>query len=106
MKTFCLLLSLYVFSLSVIPCCSDDNCNDEIISEKVNNHSQEDHKEEGDCNACSPFLDCGTCIGFVFTNLQIDIDEIPSDEGKFIADYKSQFSDDFFGKIWQPPKVS
>lgn len=104
MKTFCLLLSLYIFSLSVVPCCSDDNCNDEIITENVNNHSQENPKEEGDCNACSPFLNCGTCIGFVFTNFQIDIYEIPIIEDKFIANYKSQFSDDFFDKIWQPPK--
>ncbi len=107
MKTLCLLLSLYVFSLSVVPCCSDDNCNDEIITEKnVNNHSQENPSEEGDCNACSPFLTCGTCIGFVFTNLQIDIYEIPILENQFVAIYKPQFSDNFFEKIWQPPKIS
>ena len=104
MKTLCLLLSLYVFSLSVVPCCSDSECNDEIITENVENHSQ-DHNEEDDCNACSPFLNCGTCIGFVFTNLQIDIDEIPSDEEQFVAIYKSRFFDDFFDKIWQPPKI-
>lgn len=105
MKTLCFLLSLYVFSLTMVPCCSDSECNDEIITEYEDSHSQEP-KEEGDCDACSPFLDCGTCIGFVFTNLQIDIDEIPSDEDKLITDYKSQFSDDFFDKIWQPPKIS
>lgn len=100
MKTLCFLLSLYVFSLSVVPCCLNDNCDDEITE----NHSQEP-KEEGDCNACSPFLNCGTCIGFVFTNLQIDIDEILADEDQFVPVYKSQFSDDFFYKIWQPPKI-
>lgn len=106
MKTLCLLLSLYVFSLTVIPCCSDDNCNDEIITENVNNHSQEDSRDEGECNVCSPFLTCGTCIGFVFTNLQLDIYEFFALENQFVAIYKSQFSDDFFGKIWQPPKIS
>lgn len=100
MKTLCIILSLYVFALSVVPCCSDDNCDDEIIE----NHSQEP-KEEGDCNACSPFLNCGTCIGFVFTNLQIDIDEIPAVINQFVPFYKQQFSDDFFYKIWQPPKI-
>lgn len=101
MKTLCIVLSLYVFALSVVPCCSDDNCDDEITE----NHSQEP-EEEGDCNACSPFLNCGTCIGFVFTNLQIDIDEIPSDEDQFVPVYKPRFPDDFFNKIWQPPKIS
>jgi hypothetical protein len=88
----------------VVPCCSDDDCNDEIITENADSHSQEP-KEEGDCNACSPFLNCGTCIGFVFTNLQIDIDEILTVEDQFTPVYKPQFSDDFFYKIWQPPKI-
>lgn len=103
MKILCFVMSLYVFSLSVVPCCSDDNCDDEAI-ENAENHSQEP-KEDGDCNACSPFLNCGTCIGFAFTNLQVDIDEIPSIENQFVPIYKSQFFDDFFDKIWQPPKI-
>lgn len=104
MKILCFILSLYVFFLSTVPCCSDDNCNDDIITENSDNHSQ-DHKE-GDCNACSPFLTCGTCIGFVFTILEIDIYEISFIEDKFVTIYKSQFSNDFFNKIWQPPKIS
>lgn len=108
MKTICFLLSLYVFSLSVVPCCSDTDCNDEIISEHTEKHSQEheeEEEEEGDCKTCSPFLNCGTCIGFVFNNLQINIDEIPVDNNQFVPVYKSQFYDDFMVKIWQPPKI-
>lgn len=104
MKTLCFFMSFYVLFLASAPCCSDDNCNDEIIKEYANSHSQEP-KDEGDCNACSPFLDCGTCIGFVFINLQIDIDEIPAVDNKFVPIYKPQFSDDFFYNIWQPPKI-
>ncbi|MDO9037456.1 MAG: hypothetical protein Q7U59_03805 [Lutibacter sp.] len=98
-------MSLYVFFLSVVPCCSDDDCIDEAITENAYNHSQEP-AEEGDCNPCSPFLNCGTCIGFVFTNLQIDIAKIPTVENHFVPIYKPQFFDDFFDKIWQPPKIS
>jgi len=105
MKTLCFILSLYVFFLSVVPCCSDDGCIDETITENAYNHSQEP-AEEGDCNPCSPFLNCGTCIGFVFTNLQIDVAEIPTVENHFVPIYKPQFFDDFFDKIWQPPKIS
>lgn len=104
MKIVCFILSFYVFSLSVVPCCSDDHCDDEIIAENTDTHSQEP-KEEGDCNACSPFLNCGTCIGFVFTNLQYDIAEFPLVEDQFITGYKPPFSDDFIDKIWQPPKI-
>lgn len=100
MKTLCFILSLYVFFLTVAPCCSDDDCNDAIAESQ-----SQTPKEEGDCNACSPFLDCGTCNGFVFTNLRIDIDEFPAIENQFVPVYKSQFPDDFFYKIWQPPKI-
>lgn len=105
MKILCFILSLYVFSLSVVPCCSDDNCDDEIVTENAYNHSQ-DSNEEGDCNACSPFLNCGTCIGFVFPNLKIKFAEISLIEDFFVPIYKPQFSDHFFDKIWQPPKLS
>ncbi len=81
----------------------DDNCTDEIKIERITNHSQ-DHKEKGDCNNCSPFLNCGTCSGFVFTSLQLDIIEIPFQKDKSVTVYKSRFSNTFFNEFWQPPK--
>lgn len=104
MKILCFILSLYILFLATVPCCSDDNCNDEIKTEQTSNHSQ-DHKDS-DCNTCSPFFTCGTCSGFVFTRSGVDFKEVPFIKGKFIAVYKSQFADDFFAKIWQPPKIS
>ncbi|OGS69151.1 MAG: hypothetical protein A3F91_05305 [Flavobacteria bacterium RIFCSPLOWO2_12_FULL_35_11] len=81
-----------------------DNCNDEIKTAQSDNHSQ-DHKDS-DCNACSPFFTCGTCSGFVFTRVVVDFKEIPFIKAKFLAFYKSQFANNFFAKIWQPPKIS
>ena len=104
MKTLCFILSIYVIFLSTVNCCLDDNCTDEIEIEQTDNHSQ-DHKE-GDCKTCSPFLNCGTCSGFIFTSLQIDIIEILFQKDKSVAVYKSHFSNKFFNKFWQPPKIS
>ena len=104
MKIFCFILSLYVFSLSTVPCCSDDNCNDKIKTAYTNNHSQ-DH-QDNDCKNCSPFFTCGTCSGFVFTELEIYFKENLPLKDNFVIVYKSQIIDDFFAKIWQPPKIS
>ena len=90
--------------LATAPCCSDDNYNDEIKTEYADNHSQ-DHKDS-DCTTCSPFFTCGSCSGFVFTREWIDFKEVSFIKGKLCAVYKTQFADDFFVKIWQPPKIS
>jgi hypothetical protein len=103
MKTLCLILSLIVLSLSTVPCCSDDNCNDDIKTEQTSNQSQ-DHNE-GNCNTCSPFLNCGTCAGFVFGKSSYEFKEVSFVSATFIACYKSQLADDYFAKIWQPPKI-
>lgn len=106
MKIFCFILSLFVLSLSTVPCCSVDNCNDEIKTAYAYNHSQ-DHKDS-DCNTCSPFFTCGTCAGSVITGtrLGVDINKVPFIKEKFIIVYKSQIVNNFIAKIWQPPKIS
>ena len=104
MKILSFILSLYVLFLAAVPCCTDDNCNDEIKTVNVDNHSQ-DHKDS-DGNTCSPFFTCGTCSGLVFIRTEVEFKKVPFIKGKLIAVYKSQFADDFFAKIWQPPKIS
>ena len=104
MKILSFILSLYVFYLSIVPCCLDDNCNDEIKTEQTENHSK-DHQEDS-CNACSPFLTCGTCSGFLFSKLTFHIKKVHFTKSKFIGIYEPQFTDVFFAKIWQPPKIS
>lgn len=104
MKILCFILSLYVFFLSTVPCCWDDNCNDEIKTEQTENHSK-DHQEDN-CNACSPFLTCGTCSGFVFSKLEFYFKKIHFTKSKLIAVYDLLFEDDFIAKFWQPPKIS
>ena len=107
MKTLCLILALYSFCLSTIPCCLDDNCNDEIQTEQTDNHleKEEDHRDS-DWSICSPFLTCGTCSGFVYSKLNFHFKKVHFNKSKFIVVYLPQFTDDFFVKIWQPPKIS
>ena len=89
MKTLCLILSLYVFYLSTVTCCSDDNCNDEIQTEQTDNHSENDHGDR-DCSICSPFLTCGMCSGFIFSKMEFYFKRVYFNKSKmkfFICQY-------------------
>ncbi len=93
MKIAAILFSVLVLALNAIPCCWE-SCEDE---EPVEQHMDAEQN-------CSPFLSCGSCVGFV---LQEDLPEIslyiqPSfSEIEFPEqDFFSEFSE----TIWQPPK--
>lgn len=99
MKFFCLMLSLSVMLLSTVPCCGDDDCDDEKVgTEQTENHNNTDE-------ICSPFLTCGVCTGFV--SLYEDF--------VFPASVKENtvnlnlgiilFVDNCFTTIWQSPKM-
>lgn len=103
MKTICLIVALFVIGSFTIPCCSANNCNDEIKTEQTSNHSQ-DHKD-GNCNTCSPFLNCGNCSGFILARSIFEFKEVSFISEQCIACYKSQLTDNYFAKIWQPPKI-
>jgi len=103
MKVFCFILSLYVFYLSAVPCCSDDDCNDNTKTEHTDDNSH-DH-QDGNDTTCSPFLNCGTCSGFTFSKLELDIQEVHFIIDKSVVVHKSQFIDYYFAKFWQPPKI-
>ena len=105
MKLICCILSLYVLVLTSVPCCSDDKCNDGLNTEQTSNNS---HQHEGNdhCNGCSPFLTCGTCLGFVYNHVVISFKPyLVIVEEKHIS-YNSSSVSNFYTEFWQPPKIS
>lgn len=106
MKFFTIFMAIYISLLTGVPC--SDSHNDCHSSSKTeiahsHNHSQ-DHKDY-----CSPFCNCSCCgmalfafahksIRFIEPNIQtISVKE---------SNYKTNFVSNFFGSIWQPPKIS
>ncbi len=100
-KMICFILSLFVFVLSAVPCCADDYCNDESKMEQ----SCTEHQDRNDCNGCSPFITCGTCIGFIFSKTDYNFQPITRLQSKFIP-CQQVFEENYFIEIWQPPKIS
>ncbi len=94
MKIAGIILSFLVLTLNAIPCW--DNCGDE---EPVEAHADTEQ-------TCSPFLSCGSCVGFV---LQEDLPEISLDIQSSVSEIESPeqgFFSEFLESIWQPPQKS
>ena len=106
MKIFAYFMALYILVLSVVPC-SDvhNNCNDKkATTELTQNH---DHQQDQDDN-CSPFCICNCCqtaMTLNFTNTTFKIKNLFVEIDVKIANRNFSFISNFYGNIWQPPKI-
>ncbi|MBL7701979.1 MAG: hypothetical protein JNM14_06990 [Ferruginibacter sp.] len=102
-----LIFSLYLLALPGITCAGEDNCNDEPvnITEQTAGHAEhEDEKED-----CGNFCTCSCCIHIVSVNFQpaVVINNKPLLTNKQLSSYYSiSLPSNYFGNIWQPPKMS
>lgn len=102
MKIGGLFLAFLVSLLSIIPCCSFEDCEDEEIEILV----QQEESSECD-DSCSPFLNCGSCTGFPVLEISEQIEiafNPPSDKIDF--HHGQSFPRSIIQSIWQPPKLS
>ncbi|WP_295119575.1 hypothetical protein [uncultured Chitinophaga sp.] len=102
MKWFFVLFSLYVLTLSAVPCGGDDDCCTDGL-ELVDNHAAE-HEQERPELPCSPFFSCNT----FHVVLTPDYEYLPApkqiarfDAGSF---YITRFLAGYNPPIWQPPR--
>ena len=106
MKFFAYIMAFYILVLSVVPCSDVHNdCKDKKSkTELTQNH---DHKQDKD-DHCSPFCTCTCCatsvVAIDFTLFQI---KKPTDFtiSQKVAIRNFSFLSNFFGNIWQPPKI-
>lgn len=98
MKILVVFLSLMVIFLNAVPCCWDACAEDEAVV-----HTEENpNSREG---ACSPFLSCGSCAGFILEQ------ELPEISSSIISTFHTLdkrenplFNSDYSRIIWAPPK--
>jgi hypothetical protein len=111
MKIFWLILSIYLVSLSVLPCSDKEECDITVKVEqasisKTNTHDQHTHEKEH----CPPFCIC-SCCGAHSYDLQITLIHFKKNkdfalEKKQICTYAFIYSNEYSSKIWQPPRLS
>lgn len=103
---FAIIISFYILALSVVPCSDMYNeCNN---SKSKTEHTQSHNHNQDKDDSCTPFCNCTCCISgvTVFTPNQLTaeiLDDFILTKESLL--YNSTFTSNFYGNIWQPPKV-
>ncbi|MEO9004698.1 MAG: DUF6660 family protein [Ginsengibacter sp.] len=101
MKIFALLFSLYILALALVPCCAVADCQDEApISQKADSRQHNDA-----CQNCSPFNQCGNCVGFTLTGSDIPMDRSVHAAALTFFHSAQHYSAKFISSFWQPPRL-
>ncbi|WP_420989233.1 DUF6660 family protein [Chitinophaga sp. CC14] len=100
-----IIFSLYVLTLSAIPCCGDDYCcEDEQAFVGEGKHSDHDNHNKPEL-PCSPFFSCNTCHGAVVPEIDRAAFNEVSAPRSIYADYIEKSLPEFSAAIWQPPQL-
>jgi hypothetical protein len=99
------IFSIYIFLLPGIACAGENNCKDELehVGTKAADH--EEHEKED----CGNFCTCTCCVHIVSVNFQssvINIDKPITESTKLSFYHNISLPSNYFGNIWQPPKMS
>lgn len=106
MKFLIFLLSIYLASLSCMPC-ADIEVNSTAHSKEVASHKKEpsqDHEKD----SCSPFCICNCCGAQILNYSPVINFEFPAVVAVIETKesiYKPSFISNFYGSIWQPPQI-
>jgi hypothetical protein len=102
-----LIFSIYLLVLPGIACAGTDGCADEIqsaVTQTGNNTGHENEKED-----CGAFCTCSCCVHIVSVSFQspVIIVDKPLIKSKQQSVYNNiSLPSNYFGNIWQPPKMS
>lgn len=86
---------------------SEQCCNSECSSTKINKKSGEKEKQnskEQKGKSCNPFQNCSNCVLYIASNIFYKFSKtkiITSQNFSYKTKFNSQFKPDF----WQPPKI-
>ena len=101
MKIFAFLFSLYIFALASVPCCAIAQCQDDATSsQKASNSRQHDG-----CQNCSPFNQCGNCVGFTLTGASTPVGRLPHAVEVIFSNSGQYLLTQYVSSFWQPPKL-
>ena len=106
MKSFWILFTLFLLTLSVYPCSDSEECKTKSVIEVFENNNHEKHHHDNE--ECPPFCAC-TCCGlnvFQLQNIEYSFNKklIFNILNKKINFYSFIYNKKIASKIWQPPK--
>ena len=90
-----------------MPCADMETGNDSHLStELASNNYSHSHDQ---MDLCSPFCTCNCCSVQVLTHFPVNTIDFPIGNQVIkiaLPTYKSIFTSNFFGSIWQPPQIA
>jgi hypothetical protein len=103
MKAAAYILTFYLFLLSVIPCCTFDECPDD----QPQTSQSKDHQpgDQDDCGSCSPFFNCERCIAVIIDVPASSITVAAPTSQRVYTEFVSQQIPDIHYDFWQPPRL-
>jgi hypothetical protein len=102
-KLLTLLFAIYILFLPCMPCTDGT----EPVGNNTTTHSQNQEHEEHEKDSCPPFCSCLCCGQTVATYQNIKI-QLPVPALKSSTSYFTNnifLCANYFGSIWQPPKL-
>ncbi len=105
MRIIGFLLSFYIIMLAAYPCVDTHD----ISHANITSQLEENHSHEHATDLCSPFCVCNCCGQQVLTFLDIVNYVVPTKFEEIRTSnsiYTSVFHSNFYGSIWQPPKIT
>jgi hypothetical protein len=104
MKTFAIILSLYVLALTAIPCI---DIHKDMAKKQVEiSQNEQDTHNQGDKDHCSPFCTCNCCAtSVIFQEQLVQLDSFSFYEKQYFP-VSATFFTDPLASIWQPPKIA
>jgi hypothetical protein len=100
-KIFAFIFAFYILFLSAVPCCAMDCCKDEAQQTQATHQ----HKQNDGCNHCSPFNQCGNCVGFAFSIKTFQIDTPPQQAQQIFSGFIQTYCNQYISSFWQPPRL-
>ena len=102
-----LIFSIYLLVLPGLACAVTDTCTDESEITVTKTANNADH--DGEKDDCGSFCTCSCCIHIVSVNFQspaIGSNKPLLKNIQLSTYYSISLPSNYFGNIWQPPKMS
>ncbi|MBS1752782.1 MAG: hypothetical protein KF741_06270 [Ferruginibacter sp.] len=105
MKIIVFLFSLYLLALPGISCAQSIGCANEIQNSTAKSENGKQHQDED----CGTFCTCTCCVHVVTVNQFLSQAVIINNTGNhhnYFNYSKHKIPSNYFGNIWQPPRIS
>lgn len=102
MNFFGYILAIYLIALSIVPCCSFDDCpDDKTVTEQTARHESDDE----DCGSCSPFFNCEGCAPATISTPAVSFTIVAPEVKRVYTGFIPSFIPDVHYDFWQPPRL-